>query len=164
MVTYMNRSETSIDPDEIRAIRVRLGLSQVEAGEVLGGGPRAFTKYESGTITPRASVVRLLRVLDANPAALASLKDGESPPAPTTAVLPFEVTSEHIERLTAETFPQLLRRLLSAEAQANRLPPTRYPRCGKHHHGGRWRGRGGSNGTRVPRTLHSCSLGSPNSS
>ena len=122
MVTQMNRSETSIDPDEIRAIRERLGLSQVEAGELLGGGPRAFTKYEAGSIRPRASVVRLLRVLDANPAALASLRDGESPPAPAPVVLPFDVTSEHIERLTAETFPQLLRRVLSAEAQANRLP------------------------------------------
>ena len=89
---------------------------------MLGGGPRAFTKYESGTIRPRASVVRLLRVLEANPAALASLKGGESPPAPASHVLPFEVTGEHMERLTAETFPQLLRKLLSAEAQANRLP------------------------------------------
>ena len=89
---------------------------------MLGGGPRAFTKYEAGTIKPRASVVRLLRVLEANPAALASLKGGESPAARVPYVLPFEVTHEHIERLTAEIFPQLLRRLLSAEAQANRLP------------------------------------------
>jgi DNA-binding transcriptional regulator YiaG len=34
--------------DDIRRIRERLGLTQVEAGEVLGGGPRAFQKYESG--------------------------------------------------------------------------------------------------------------------
>ena len=34
-------------PKEIRAIRESLGLSQVEAGKVIGGGPRAFTKYEN---------------------------------------------------------------------------------------------------------------------
>ena len=35
-------------PDRIRAIRERLRLTQEEAGALLGGGPRAFTKYESG--------------------------------------------------------------------------------------------------------------------
>ena len=65
--------DLALEPDEIRAIRERLRLSQVEAGELLGGGPRAFTKYEAGTIRPRASVVRLLRVLETNPDALPSL-------------------------------------------------------------------------------------------
>ena len=46
------KSRIDLAPEEIRAIRERLGLSQVEAGELLGGGPRAFTKYESGTISP----------------------------------------------------------------------------------------------------------------
>jgi hypothetical protein len=30
-----------LSPQEIRRIRHKLGLSQVEAGELLGGGPRA---------------------------------------------------------------------------------------------------------------------------
>ena len=37
-------------------------------------------------------------------------------------VRPFEVTGEHITVLTERTLPQLLRRLLSAEAQAHDLP------------------------------------------
>ena len=41
------------------------------------------------------------------------------PPASAGDILPFEVTGEHIELLTERTFPVLLRRLLSAEAQAH---------------------------------------------
>ena len=44
----MQKKKLEISPDEIRAIREGLGLTQVEAGELLGGGPRAFTKYEAG--------------------------------------------------------------------------------------------------------------------
>ena len=118
----MERTDPSITPDEIRAIRKGLELSQVEAGELLGGGTRAFTKYEAGTVKPRASVVRLLRVLEANPVAVASLKGGGHPFASAANVLPFEVTGEHIALLTDRTFPALLRRLLSAEALAHGLP------------------------------------------
>ena len=48
----MSDKNREISPDEIRATRERLGLSQVEAGELIGGGPRAFTKYEAGTVKP----------------------------------------------------------------------------------------------------------------
>ena len=118
----MQRTDPTIEPDEICAIREGLGLSQVKAGELLGGGPRAFTRYEAGTLKPRASVVRLLRVLEANPDALATLRGGGSPASPSVDSLPFEVTGRHIELLTERTFPVLLRRLLSAEAQAHGLP------------------------------------------
>ena len=118
----MDPPDLALEPDEIRAIREGLGLSQVEAGELLGGGPRAFTKYEAGAIRPRASVVRLLRVLEANPDALPFLTGRESPSASAGEALPLEVTGEHITLLTERTFPALLRRLLSAEAQAYGLP------------------------------------------
>ena len=118
----MEHTEPTIKPEEIRAIREGLGLSQVEAGELLGGGPRAFTKYEAGTIKPRASIVRLLRMLEASPDFVTSLRGGELPPVPVVDALPFEVTGEHIALLTERTFPVLLRRLLSAEAQAHGLP------------------------------------------
>ena len=118
----MKHTQPTIEPDEIRAIREGLGLSQVEAGELLGGGPRAFTKYEAGTIRPRASVVSLLRVLEGNPSALASLTGSERLPASAGGILPFEVTGWHIALLTERTLPVLLRRLLSAEAQAHGLP------------------------------------------
>ena len=118
----MAHVEPVIEPDEVRAIRKKLDLSQVEAGELLGGGPRAFAKYEAGSIKPRASVVRLLRLLDQNPGAVASLTGRQRPPASASHILPLEVTGELIALQTEHTFPKLLCRLLSAEAQAFGLP------------------------------------------
>ncbi len=119
----MAKSKNEITPEEIRAIREHLGLSQVEAGELLGGGPRAFTKYEAGTIKPSASVINLLRLLEANPAMAASLQGKKSTPMRTTiGNYPFEVTGEHIAALPEHMLPLFLRRLLNAEAQTNGLP------------------------------------------
>lgn len=109
-------------PDRIRAIRERLGLTQEEAGVLLGGGPRAFTKYESGSMRPRAAAISLLRVLEADPEMLAVLSGKESPPRPSRAPSPFEVQGRELENLRPEQLHELLRRLLSVEAQANGIP------------------------------------------
>lgn len=50
---------------EIRAIRKKLKLTQVQAGTILGGGKKAFQKYESGEILPSRAISNLLRVLAA---------------------------------------------------------------------------------------------------
>ena len=119
----MRKNKPAITPEEIRAIREGLGLSQVEAGELLGGGPRAFTKYEAGTVQPAAAVINLLRILQADPTAITTL-GGKSVSRPMTAAgtLPFEVTGEHVVALSPRALHDLLRRLLSAEAQAHGLP------------------------------------------
>ena len=109
-------------PEEIRAVRESLGLSQVQAGNLLGGGPRAFAKYESGTITPAASVVNLLRLLETDPAALETLGGTLPKPISDFSTGPFEVTGQHIEALKEHQLPDLLRRLLLAEAQTHNLP------------------------------------------
>ena len=118
----MRKKKFEITPEEVRAIREGLGLTQVEAGELLGGGPRAFTKYEAGTVRPAAAVVNLLRLLEVNPAALATLGGHKPRPMAAAGVGPFEVTGEHVAVLNERTLPQLLRHLLSAEAQAHGLP------------------------------------------
>ena len=109
-------------PEEIRAIRRQLGLSQVEAGQLIGGGPRAFTKYEAGTVRPSASVISLLRILQADPTTLATLRGYEPRSIEPGVASPFEVTGQDFAFLADKTFPELLRRLLHAEAQANDLP------------------------------------------
>jgi DNA-binding transcriptional regulator YiaG len=111
-----------LTPEDIRRIRESLGLSQVEAGEILGGGPRAFTKYESGTIKPAASVANILRLLDANPSVLATLTGGKTVPINNDGGLPLEVTGQHIAALTDRKLSNAARRLLSAEAQSGNLP------------------------------------------
>ena len=109
--------------EEIKDIRVSLGLTQVEAGELLGGGPRAFTKYEAGTVKPSASTVRLLRLLEADPSMIAVLGgDLGNKPSRALGVGPSEVNGQQISVLNAHQLADLLRRLLLAEARTHGLP------------------------------------------
>ena len=62
---------------EVKAIRERLGLSQRKAGELLGGGARAFQKYESGETMVSAPMANLLRLLDNDPQRLRELEAKE---------------------------------------------------------------------------------------
>lgn len=51
----------------VRAVRRKLKLSQEEAGRIIGGGRRAFQKYESGATPPSDAAVGLLEILDRRP-------------------------------------------------------------------------------------------------
>jgi len=68
------KSEGLLGPEEIRHIRKKLRLSQEAAGLLVGGGPRAFQKYESGDLLPSRAVSSALVLLDRDPDALAVLK------------------------------------------------------------------------------------------
>ncbi len=64
------RSEGLLEPEEIRRIRKKLRLTQEAAGLVIGGGPRAFQKYESGDLLPSRAISSALILLDRDPKAL----------------------------------------------------------------------------------------------
>lgn len=68
------QSEGLLAPEEIRRIRKKLHLSQEAAGLLIGGGPRAFQKYESGDLLPSRAVSSALVLLDHAPEALSVLK------------------------------------------------------------------------------------------
>lgn len=51
----------------VRRIRKRLKLTQEEAGRIIGGGRRAFQKYESGTTPPSDAAVGLIELLERHP-------------------------------------------------------------------------------------------------
>ena len=89
---------------------------------MLGGGPRAFTKYEGGVIKPAASTANILRMLDANPAALATLTGKKLLPIEGDGSRPFEVTGQHVAALSERKLVNLIRRLLTAEALSGELP------------------------------------------
>lgn len=61
-------------PDEIKTIRKKLGLSQAMAGEILGGGPRAFYKYENGLTLLSRPMNNQLVLLANNPDRLEELQ------------------------------------------------------------------------------------------
>jgi HTH-type transcriptional regulator/antitoxin MqsA len=60
-------------PEEIKRIRTKLCLTQEAAGEVIGGGPRAFQKYEAGDVLPSRAVSSVLALLDHDPSGLSVL-------------------------------------------------------------------------------------------
>ncbi len=59
--------EGVLSPRHVASIRERLNLSQRRAGELLGGGPRAFQKYESGGQQVSVPMANLLRLLEKDP-------------------------------------------------------------------------------------------------
>jgi len=68
------RTEGLLEPEEIRRIRKKLRLSQSEAGDVIGGGPRAFQKYEAGDLLPSKAISSALVLLDRDPKGLGVLE------------------------------------------------------------------------------------------
>lgn len=62
-----------LSPTRVAAIRAKLGLSQRKASEILGGGPRAFQKYEAGTQSVSVPMSQLLRLLANDPSRLDEL-------------------------------------------------------------------------------------------
>jgi HTH-type transcriptional regulator/antitoxin MqsA len=58
---------------EIRRIRRKLGLSQIAAARLTGGGHNAFSRYERGEAAPMPAVVNLFKLLDKHPELLKDL-------------------------------------------------------------------------------------------
>ncbi|MBI4183060.1 MAG: type II toxin-antitoxin system MqsA family antitoxin [Proteobacteria bacterium] len=67
------RRERERQRKEIKRIRRKLGLSQVAAARLTGGGHNAFSRYERGDATPMPAVVNLFRLLDKHPELLKDL-------------------------------------------------------------------------------------------
>ena len=59
----------------IKAVRKKLGLTQEEAGRIIGGGRRAFQKYERGTMQPSEAAVGLIEILDRHPEEVTTLRN-----------------------------------------------------------------------------------------
>lgn len=62
-----------LGPADVIRVREHLGLSQRKASELLGGGPRSFQKYESGTQAVSVPMSLLLTLLDNDPSRLNEL-------------------------------------------------------------------------------------------
>ncbi len=77
--------EGLLSAEAVQTVRKKLRLSQRKAGEMLGGGPRAFQKYESGSVVVSAPMSKLLTLLGNDPS---RLKELELPPAVEAATPP----------------------------------------------------------------------------
>ena len=72
------RVDGILTPAEVRRIRTKLKLSQRKASAILGGGPRAFQKYENGEVCISRAMSNLLRLLDTNPKLLLELEKAQT--------------------------------------------------------------------------------------
>ena len=66
--------ENLLSPEDVRRIRLKMGLTQRQAGALIGGGPNAFQKYEAGDVTVSKGISNFLRVLERHPEEIEELK------------------------------------------------------------------------------------------
>ena len=59
--------------DKIASIRKNLGFTQDQMGELLGGGKKAFARYEGGQVLQSKPMDNLLRILDEFPFTICAL-------------------------------------------------------------------------------------------
>lgn len=71
-----------LSPTDILRIRKTLGLTQVQAARVFGGGPNAFGKYENAEVGPSDGMEKLLRLAEEVPEARVWLLRRAGLPAP----------------------------------------------------------------------------------
>jgi HTH-type transcriptional regulator/antitoxin MqsA len=76
-IALKRKAEGLLSPSEIREIRAIIDLTQDEAGQILGGGPKAFAKYENGKIPQSKAMDNLLRFVKANPSMVKLLMAGD---------------------------------------------------------------------------------------
>ena len=63
---------------EIRSIRRSLGFRQDVFGIILGGGEKAFNRYENGSVTQSKPMDNLLRIIHVIPSAIDIIRNQES--------------------------------------------------------------------------------------
>lgn len=68
-----------LTPDEIKEIRKRLGLNQVEMAQLLGVGDKSYTRWETGASIQNKSNDNLIRLVSQNPGLLTQLEAQRQP-------------------------------------------------------------------------------------
>lgn len=71
LIEFRRKVDNLLTPNEIRKIRMSFGYTQEEFGNILGGGKKAFARYENGTITQSRAMDNQLKMLRSNPGILA---------------------------------------------------------------------------------------------
>jgi len=70
MIAFKKKSQGLLTGSEVRDMRKNWGLNQKEAAKVFGGGPVAFSKYETNDIMQSEAIDKLLRLANDVPASL----------------------------------------------------------------------------------------------
>ncbi len=68
------KAEETLLPEQVASVRKKLGISQREASEVLGGGRNAFQRYEAGKVPVSEPMKNLLVLLGNDPRRLDEIR------------------------------------------------------------------------------------------
>jgi len=74
MIAFKKQVDGLLSGTEVRALREQLKINQAEAARIFGGGPVAFSKYESDDVAQSEAMDKLLRLAAAMPPALGFLR------------------------------------------------------------------------------------------
>ena len=75
LIEFRRKVDNLLTPKEIREIRTSFGYTQEEFGKILGGGKKAFARYENGTITQSRAMDNQLKMIKSNPENLAIIEE-----------------------------------------------------------------------------------------
>lgn len=73
MMAFKKEVDGLLTGAAVRALREKLGISQAQAAQIFGGGPVAFSKYESDDVAQSEAMDKLLRLAAALPEAFTRL-------------------------------------------------------------------------------------------
>ena len=73
MVAFKKQVDGLLTGHEVRKLREQLGINQAEAARIFGGGPVAFSKYESDDVSQSEAMDKLLRLAISVPSAYTQL-------------------------------------------------------------------------------------------
>lgn len=95
MVVFKKQVDGLLTGAQVRALRERLGVNQSDSAKIFGGGPVAFSKYESDDVSQSEAMDKLLRLADELPEAFAILASqaGVSPIKPTGSWVTVDVAA-----------------------------------------------------------------------
>ncbi|MEM6050489.1 type II toxin-antitoxin system MqsA family antitoxin [Erwinia sp. P7711] len=100
MSDFYREADGLLTGRQIRCFREALGITQIAASKLFGGGKNAFTKYENGDVTQSVAMDKLIRTAYAIPAALEFLHQG----CPDVAVVSYNASiCEAVSTLFTET-------------------------------------------------------------
>lgn len=73
-IKFRKQIDGLLSGSEVSALRNKLGITQVEAARIFGGGPVAFSKYENDDVVQSEAMDKLLRLAGEIPFAFSMLK------------------------------------------------------------------------------------------
>lgn len=77
MLEFNKKVNAELTPIDLLAqVRGQFGLTQQQAAKVFGGGPNAFSRYESGKTKPPVALVKLFKVLRKHPDLFKEVAEG----------------------------------------------------------------------------------------